>query len=282
LVGVIAAFALFNYVSNVENEANEKAELVEVFKAEEPITKGFTGGEAFDAGQIVPGKIPREYRPEGFVGAIDEIEGQVALFDIPAGTALVKEMFVDPSQAVISFRERLEEDGSRVAISFQVDQMRGVADLLVPGDFVNIFVVLEEPTEGDGLQNAGLGAATCPRTIDQGGCVVLTPARMFYQDVHILAIGQTPVLTAGESVNTGEEGAEGEATTTQAGLITVDVPVEAAQWIASIESSAYYLTLNPENYTPEALPPLDPIADVLPGEDPAVLTPYGPSGDEEE
>lgn len=281
LVGVIAAFALFNYVSNVENEANEKAELVEVFKAEEPITKGFTGGEAFDAGQIVAGKIPREYRPEGFVGSIDEIEGQVALFDIPAGTALVKEMFVDPSQAVISFRERLEEDGSRVAISFQVDQVRGVADLLVPGDFVNIFITLEEPAEGDTLRSSGLGAATCPRTIDQGGCVLLTSARMFYQDVHILAIGQTAVLTAGESTSSDEEG-ETETAQTQAGLITVDVPIEAAQWIASISSASYYLTLNPENYTPEALPPLNPVADVLPGEDPAVLTPYGPSGDEEE
>jgi Flp pilus assembly protein CpaB len=280
LIGVIAAFALFNYVSGIEDRANEEAELVEVFKAEETIPKGLTGQEAADDGQIAAGEIPREFRPEGYVSNIDEIASQVALFDIPAGTALVREMFVDPSQAVISFRNRLKEDGSRVAISFQVDQTRGVADLLVPGDYINIFVKVEEPSEGDVLLSSGLGAG-CPKTIDQGGCVLLSAARMFYQDVHILAIGQTPVLTAGESTSTGEEGEEGE-TETQAGLITVDVPIDAAQWIASMTEGTFYLTLNPENYTPEPVEPLNPIADVLPGEDPAVLTPYGPSGDEEE
>jgi pilus assembly protein CpaB len=278
LVGIIAAFALFNYVSGIEDRANKNAQLVEAFKADDTIQKGFTGKEAFDSGAIVTGKIPREYRPEGYVSSIDEIEGQVALFDIPPGTVLVKDMFVDPSQAVISFRDRLKEDGSRVAISFQVDQVRGVADLLVPGDYVNMFVKLQLPAQ-EGQDNSGAGAG-CTKTIEQGGCVLLTPARMYYQDVHILAIGQTPIQSAGESPDTNEDGTSD--TQTQAGLITVDVPIQAAQWIASADTGTFYLTLNPENYNPEAVPPLNPIADVLPGEDPAVLTPYGPNGDEDQ
>lgn len=273
-VGIIAAFVLFNYVSGIEERERGEAELVDVKKAEATIEKGITGQEAFDAGALVDAKIPREFRPADYVQNLDEIAGQVALFDIPAGTPITKQMFVDRSQAITSFRNRLRDDGSRVAISFSVDQVRGVADLLVPGDYVNMFVKLEEPSEEE-------ANGICNRPIEQGGCVLLPAARMLLQDVHILAIGQTPVLVAGESSpdSGAEEGEEAQAQETQAGLITVDVPVESAQWIASVVPDSIYLTLNPENYAPEALPPLNPVADVLPGEDGAQVTPYGTDPD---
>jgi Flp pilus assembly protein CpaB len=270
-IGIIAAFALFNYVSGIEDRERGDAELVPVLKAEQPISRGITGGEAFDAGDIAEGEIPREFRPEGFVSTIDEIRGQVALFEIPAGSVLVKNMFVDPSQTVVSFRERLRDDGSRVAVSFSVDQVRGVADLLVPGDEINMFVIEEEPTEEEA---AAEGA--------QPGDLLLSRARLLYADVHVLAIGQTPIQVAGETATEDDPEAEAEAEQVQHGLITVDVPVLAAQWIMSMGLDSFYLTLNPANYDPEPLPALPPFAATLPGEDPAQVTPYGPDGSTEE
>jgi Flp pilus assembly protein CpaB len=271
-IGIIAAFALFNYVSGIEDRERGDAELVPVLKADQPISRGITGQEAFDADDIVEGEIPREFRPEGFVSTIDEISGQVALFEIPAGSVLVKNMFVDPSQTVVSFRERLRDDGSRVAVSFSVDQVRGVADLLVPGDEINMFVLMEELTEEEA---AGEGA-------QPGDLILASPARLLYADVHVLAIGQTPIQVAGETASEDDPEAETEAETIQHGLITVDVPVLAAQWIMSMGADSFYLTLNPANYDPEPIPPLPNFAATLPGEDPAQVTPYGPDGSTEE
>jgi Flp pilus assembly protein CpaB len=271
-IGLIAAFALFNYVTNIEDNERADAELVPVLKAEQPINRGITGAEAFDAGDIAEGEIPREFRPDGFVSTIDEISGQVALFEIPPGSVLVKNMFVDPSQTVVSFRERLKDDGSRVAVSFSVDQVRGVADLLVPGDEVNIFVVEEEPSEEEAV---AAGA--------QPGDLLLNRGRLLYADVHILAIGQTPIQVAGEASAAVAEAdsAEAEEDTIQFGLITVDVPVQAAQWIISMAPDSFYLTLNPANYVPEPLAPLPPFTATLPGENAAEVTPYGPAGSDE-
>jgi Flp pilus assembly protein CpaB len=265
-IGVIAAFALFNYVSGIEDRERGDAELVPVLKADQPIARGISGGEAFDAGDINEGKIPREFRPEGFVSTIDEIAGQVALFEIPAGSVLVKNMFVDPSQTVVSFRERLRDDVSRVAVSFSVTQVQGVADLLVPGDEISMFTIQQvAPDElNDGRQ---------PGDVD------LSPARLVYADVHILAIGQTPIQAPGETTSEDDSDTTEEV---QHGLITVDVPIQAAQLIMSLPPDNWYLTLNPANFNPEPLPSPPGFLATLPGEDPALVTPYGPDGSTDE
>ena len=67
------------------------------------------------------------------------------------------------------------------------------------------------------------------------------------------------------------------AATATSGLITFAVPQLAAQQIASVEGSQYYLTLVAKDYQPAALPPID-IAAALPGETGGQLTPYGPDG----
>lgn len=269
-IGIVAAFALFNYVSGIEDRERGDAELVPVLKADQTIARGISGGEAFDAGDISEGKIPREYRPEGFVSTIDEIAGQVALFEIPAGSVLVKNMFVDPSQTVVSFRERLRDDGSRVAVSFSVTQVQGVADLLVPGDEISMFTIQEGG--GDNLDLTG----------SQPGDVNLNPARLVYSDVHILAIGQTPIQAPGETTSDDSTDDSSSDEEVQHGLITVDVSLAAAQLIMSLPPASWYLTLNPANFTPEPLPAPPGFLATLPGEDPAQVTPYGPDGSTDE
>ncbi len=50
------------------------------------------------------------------------------------------DMFADPSVVQSTFSDRLEKinDEDQVAMTISVDQIRGVAGLLQPGDFVNI------------------------------------------------------------------------------------------------------------------------------------------------
>ncbi|MDZ7734127.1 MAG: RcpC/CpaB family pilus assembly protein [Acidimicrobiia bacterium] len=275
-VGIVAAFALFNYVSGIEDREREDAQLVPVLKADgdEPIPRGITGQEAFDQDAIVEGEIPREFQPEGFVSTIDEIAGQEAVFDIPPGTVLVRSMFVDPSEQVTSFRQRLKDDGSRVAMSISVDQVRGVADFLVPGDEVAVFLIGEADDEAT-LVDEG---APCDNDVNVG-CLVRRPAWLLYRGVRVLAVGQTTVSAPGEGGGDGEEDAGPQG---QTGLLTLEVPIEAAQWFISVPEGSFYLALEPETPNLEALPPNDLVISTTPGADPAEVTPYGPEGETEE
>lgn len=255
LVGAIAAYALFVYVGGIEDEANDNAERVNIYKIVQDIPKGTFGDEAFAQGLIERDVIAKEYRPATAITSESEINGLVAISDLPANQVVVSNQFVTQQASLTTFSSLLKNNETAVTIS--VDQIRGVAGLLVPGDFVNMLVTTT-PEEGD----------TAEGVFDQ-------PARALFQKVQILAVGQTRKLEPGETAATNPDGSAVASTTS--GLITLAVPYEAAQRIASVTASEIYLTLVAKDYQPAALPPLDVNA-ALPGETGSQLTPYGPEG----
>ena len=100
-----------------------------------------------------------------------------------------------------------------MAITISIDQVRGVAGLLVPGDFVNMMVV------GTGAGEATGGRPPAPRGRRD---VFTAPARYLYQKVQILAIGQTRKLEPGETAATNADGTPVSSTTS--GLLTFALP----------------------------------------------------------
>lgn len=268
-VGIVAALLLFNYVRGIEDRANKNAERVDVFSAKSQVPRGTPGETAVADGSVGAAKIPQEFRPATAITSTDEIQKKVALFDIAPGTVIVQGMFVDPAQTQISFRARLKNP-DHVAVSVSVDQVRGVGGFLVPGDDVNIMVFQQ------GGQGTQAGEEQAPEAGDQRVTAVLNSfARMLYQEVHVLAVGATAQLAPGEQA--AQTTAEQQQQNT--GLLTFNVPPEAALWIASAQQGGgMYLALVPEDYTPRLVQPIDPLITTLPGEDPAQLTPYGPEG----
>jgi len=259
-LGVIAALLLFNYVRGIEDRANDNARRVDVFVARQDIPRGTPGETATSDGAVGQAKIPQEFRPATAITTTDEIQLKVALFDIPSSATIVKGMFVDPAQTQISFRARLKNP-QHVAISVSTDQVRGVGGFLVPGDEVNLMVLSNVPEP-----------STSPTVASSA---VTTVGRYLYQKVQILAVGQSTLLAPGETAST---------TATQnanAGIVTFNVPPDAAQWIAGAGSSGgLYMSLVGPDYRPEPLPAPD-VNGPLPGEDPGRLTPYGPSGNQD-
>ena len=267
-VGVIAALLLFNYVRGIEDRANDNAKRVDVFVAKSQVVQGTPGETAAADGSVGTSKIPQEFRPATAITSTDEIRKKVALFDIAAGTVIVQGMFVDPAQTQISFRARLKNP-DHVALSVSIDQIRGVGGFLVPGDDVNMMVF---QTGGNVDDAPEAGAGTAPVT-----GVLNSFARMLFQDVHVLAVGENAQLAPGEQVSTDDE-----ETNQSSNIITFNVPPEAALWIASAQQGGgIYLALTAEDYTPRLVQPIDPLVTTLPGEDPAQLTPYGPEGFQE-
>jgi pilus assembly protein CpaB len=257
LVGVIAAYALFTYVGGIEDEANDNAERVEIFKIVQDIPKGTFGDEAFLQGYIEKDVIAKEYRPATAITNESQIDGLVAISDLPANQVVVSNQFVSQAESLSTFSSLLKNN--EVAVTISIDQIRGVAGLLVPGDFVNMMVTTPA-AEGGGAD----------------GAIFTQPARMLYQKVQILAVGQTRKLEPGETAATNADGTPATATTS-GGLLTFVVPAEAAQQIASVDGAQVYLSLVAKDYQPTAVGPLD-TGGALAGETPSELTPYGPDG----
>lgn len=249
VVGALAALGLYQYVGGVEDRAYANAERVEVWMVADAIPKGTSAEVALAQQLITKQLVPADVRPTTFISDPSvELSGLMAVTDLPVNAILVEGNFVAPSRAITGITNRLEEQ-DLVTYTLSVDEVRGVAGMLSPGDDVNIMVT--QPIEAPGLPYAH-------------------SARMLYQKVRVLAIGTqlAPDL--------GEAGADAVEQVSGAGLVTLAVPPEAALRLAAVDAGSLYLSLVPKSYEPAPVLPIDP-AEVLPGEDPRRLTPY-PAG----
>ena len=217
VLAAIAAVTTFVYVRGIEDRAYDGAELVQVFVVSQDIPKGMPGEQAAND-FIKVAKVPRNVFPATAVTALDALAGKVAIAPLAANTILVEGQFVDPRTAQVTFSQKIP--AGKVAVTVSVDQVRGVAGLLVPGDKVNLLVA-------------------------DGGA-----QRVLFQNVDIIAIGSTAAPQAGETA---------EVTNPGSGLITFAVPPESASRIAyaATQGGGLYLTLVPTDNAPVDIPPVN-------------------------
>lgn len=217
VLAALAAATTFVYVRGIEDRAFQGAELVEVFVVTKDIPKGLPGEQAANE-YLKAAKVPRNFRPSTALTTLEPLAGKVSLAPLSANTILVEGQFVDPRQAQITFSQKI--DAGKVAVTISVDQVRGVAGLLVPGDRVNILVA-------------------------DGGA-----QRVLFQNVEILAIGSTAAPQPGETAEVANPGS---------GLITFHVPQAAASRIvfAAQQGGGLYLTLVPSDNQPVEVPPIN-------------------------
>ena len=215
IAGLLAASAAYAYLQGADARAYNGAQLVQVFKVAKDIPKGMGGDEAVAREFIKADKVPTEFRPGSALTDLSALKGKVSLTNLTANQVVVDGQFVDPRVAQVTAAQRIP--AGNVAITVEVDQIRGVANLLVPGDKVNILV------KTDGAERALL------------------------QNVPVLFIGSTAAPEAGDTgqiVNPGSD------------LITFAVPAAEANRIAyaSQEPGGLYLTLVPPDNQPVDLP----------------------------
>jgi Flp pilus assembly protein CpaB len=272
-IGALASFLVWNYVGNIQNQAYSDAERVKVFLVKEPIPRGTSGNVA--QASIVEESIPRKFKPANAIVSLDDIAGRVARGDLVANQVVVADMFVEAGdpEAVLSFADNIGkiQNKDQTTYTLNVDTTRGVAGLVVPGDYVNIMVLkFAEVTKG-APQEGGDGTEGGTETVGD------IQARVLYQKVQVLAVDY---LTVGDSNAAAAAVPEGETAAptaaVQKGLITFIVPVEASQILASIPPENIYLSLVSKDYVPKPTGEID-IA-TLPSDDPQIMTPYGPDG----
>jgi Flp pilus assembly protein CpaB len=281
VIGALAAVGLLNVVRNAETVANEEAAAVDVWVVKQPIPKGTPIETAIETNLIALEQTPAKYRPATAVlDPAVELAGLVAIVDLPVDTQLFAGSFASPNVVNTGITERLQDRGL-VTVTFEVDQAKGAAYLIEPGDFVNVMVErpwdvpffeadppieLTERSQAELLEVLEADDTTRPIISD----VYPVDSRYVYQKAEVLAIGQSLVPDLGQSADE----AVADETLVNRSLVTLAVPPEAVQVILNVDRRNIYLSLVPEDYEPRPLPPLDPTTQVLPGEVEGRLTPY--------
>lgn len=240
IVASLAAVATWMYLGGVQQRAYGNAALVKVLVVKNDVMKGLPAEQALEQGLIGPADMPQKFRPATALTDVNAIRGKMALTNLAAGSVLVEGQFVEPRVAMSSFAQRIP--AGQVAVTIQVDPVRGVANLISPGDKVNIL-----SRAGDGIH-------------------------LLYQNVDVLAVGSSPAPQPGDTTVTTQPSAP--TTSNSSGLITFSVPPAAAQKIAlaaAVSEGGLQLSLVPPDNPPVPVPVVTP-GNLFQGGP----TPYGP------
>jgi Flp pilus assembly protein CpaB len=260
LIGIVAAFGLYQYIQKVEEDATPNPVTAYVLKADIPRGTPFAEAQA----SIERKTISADIRPANFVADLKELENKVAITNLSANQVLVDNLFVSADVATTSVRDRLGED--MVAVALPLGGVNAVGGLLQNSDEVNILWRPNEMVE--------------PTPNDPAATPYARTARYMYQKARVLSIGTSVRPVAGEPV--AEATGDGTNQTVEnSGTIVLEVPADVAQRLVALDPSEIYLTLVPSTWSPRVLPliPGDELGGaVTPAEDSNRLTPYGPNG----
>jgi pilus assembly protein CpaB len=269
LIGVVAAFGLYQYVQKVEEDAKPNPVTVYVLKAPIPRGTPFESAEA----SIVQKTIPAEFRPDTYVTNKAELANKVAITDLAANQVLVQNMFVNANVQNASFRRDRLTDPNLVAIALPIDGVRGLSGYLQGGDLVNILVTpsddADEGTFSQGNPDGSINPLSTP---------YFKTSRYLYQRVRVLAVGQSVEPLPGEPVKEADGTA---AAPTLGGSVVLLVPANVAQRLSAIDPADMYFTLIPDAWQATPIAPIpqgELDGGLLPGEDGNQLTPTGPTG----
>lgn len=220
MLGGVAALAAFVYLSGVQRAAEAGSTMTSVLVAVEDIPRGTSANELLSSGAVVAKKMPLRYVPEDAISSVMGVTDQVLAVPLSTGEVLTSARFQYPSQAGLAFNV----PAGFVAVTIPVDDARGVAGLVKPGDRVALMITI--------TSRSGAG--------DQTGYAV--------PGAKVLAVGRS-TGTERSTARTGGSGGAlggGSAETEAASTITLAVTaLDAEKVVFAAESGRLWLALLP-------------------------------------
>ncbi len=260
LLAAVAAYALWQFMSNVQSEAEAKLEYRTVYRAVDPIAEGTEGSLILSQERAQESKEETQFLPSNSVGSAEELQqvlsGRVAAGPISQGQILTTDQWVALTAQIKPLAERIPE--GKQAITVSVDSVRGVNGFIEPGDRVNLIVTLQSVVSDFAQQSVNSGTpltaeelAAIEQQINTG-----TISRFVMQGLPVLAVGSE--IRADENVEqnvtvttvaTGEGGDQTQ--NQQRGVLTLEVtPEEAERLVFTFENGSVWLTLVPADFVP--------------------------------
>lgn len=204
ILGILTALSLFFYINKVEQTyKNVPMAKVIVAKAAIPAKSELA------ADKFVLKSMPRDFVNEGMATSLEQIKGAISKVEIGAGEVVLLNKIVKKSDAGSGLAYAVPE-GKR-AMSIPITEVTGVADLINPGDRVDVLATVEVP-------NSEI-------TVDQQE-KTKTITSVILQDVTVLSVSQkTDITTVEEEAQKEKEKSTKSSTKT----LTLAVTVAEAQ-----------------------------------------------------
>ena len=267
----LAAWAVWNYLQNVENEITEGQEIVEVYRAGEAIAEGTDGAillSDFNSGGelIEQSEDQAEDVPEGAITTAEQLNqvltGRVAAGPIAAGSILNESQWTSITVDIIPLAEEIPS--GKQAMTISVDNVRGINGFVEPGNQINMIITTDIPEDLLPEELSGIAEEPTAPPVEGGAPVeetvgVVTYSRFVLQGLPVLATGRdirpdedAPPTVEVDDTTTGttpdgqpvEEEETGNDT-----IFTLEVTPEQAERIAyAFENGSIWLTLVPEDF----------------------------------
>lgn len=174
-LALVTAILIYSYISSMDTTTTvdtPKTDLVSVYAAAKTIP-GRTQVTEADIKQI---QVDRKLLAASAIMDKKDIVGRYTLESIISGEQILNERLADERSMLFSYKV---PKGTR-AVSINVNEQIGVANMVRPGDFVDVVASFEKEEEDNG------------QTIKNYPRITKT----LIQNVEVLALGQDSVLTA--------------------------------------------------------------------------------------
>ena len=238
-----AAFAIFQYLQGVQEEAEANQERVTVYRALQPIAQGTEGSQILQGeGTLFTESYEIfELLPDGAPTNRQELEttlaGKVAVAAIPANQLFTSSQWVTLTTQITPLSELIGEGLQAITIS--PGSVQGINGFPNPGDRINVIVSLDiEANLIDVGQAPDLGLPQEPPAEGEGAAAEEETITVQYTRYVLQGL---PVIAVGRDVRPEQDG-NGEDTT--ATTIQTQAPAEGEQ--AQEVSTVYTLEVTPE------------------------------------
>ncbi len=264
----LAAWAVWNYLQNIEAEIREDQAIVTVFRAGSAIAEGTDGAVLFSdfsgGGElIVKGEDQVGDVPVDFIETEEQLNqvltGRLAAGPISEGSILTEAQWVTVTVDVIPLAELIPS--GKQALTISVDNVRGVNGFVEAGDSINMIITIDIELDKVPEEFTGLTLDTGeepPLEGEQAAAeetIAVTYTRFVMQDIPVMATGREirPDEDAPPTVDVVGEVPEGEAVpaeeTGNATVFTIEVtPEQAERIVFAFQNGSIWLTLVPEDF----------------------------------
>lgn len=259
LLAGIAAFAVWQFLSNVEEEKEAELVLRAVYRVSGgTITEGTEGSLVLSQERALASEEETRFLPDNAIGSLEQLTatltGRVAAGPISNNSILTTDQWVELTADIKPLAERIPE--GKQAITIGVDNIQGVNGFVEAGDRINIIVTLTAPIEqiaedviaSETLTDEELKALE--EELEQG-----IISRFVLQGLPVLAVGNEIRVDeeADQTVTVATVPVEGEEAVqqVQTGILTLEVtPEEAERIVYTFSTGTVWLTLVPEDFVP--------------------------------
>ncbi len=135
VLGGLAAILAARYITGARSTIEAESKPVKVLVAAEDIPRGLSAEELLSKKLILRQEVPARFVAAGAISSERGIEGQVLATPLSKGEQVTRARFQIPSQAGLAYSVPKDV----VAITIPVNEERGVAGLVKPGDHVTVF-----------------------------------------------------------------------------------------------------------------------------------------------